>query len=334
MDNTSRWTAISLLLLTAACGGDKDTSDPDLGADIPDRGNPYGDTGTGGTTNVPVDSDGDGYTGAEGDCDDSDPTLFPFDRTATGGDVGCGYRVAAGESFFCALDSAGGLSCEGSNDAGQTNAPAGTFVAVNAGSSHVCAREASGALTCWGYDTYGQASPPDASFQQVDAGGYLSCGITTEGAVSCFGGYTSGSTPSPEGTFTQVSAGSYHACGVLEDTTITCWSSDELIAFGAPPSDRGFVAVDVGQTEFACGLTSAGGVTCWGTDTASLPELPTSGVSALTVGGYGTLCMLDDTGALACVGTRELNEAGPFQQVNMEGREVCTVDSAGAVDCR
>ena len=336
MRKTPSWTVLFMVAgALAACGGDKSADSGTDQTDITDDDwtDDTEDSGDTGETDVPVDSDGDGFTGAEGDCDDTNPNLFPFDRTATGGDVGCGYRVGAGSEFYCTLDSTGALECDGSNDIGQLNHPDGTFVEVVGGSSHACARDAAGVVACWGYDTYSQATPHDDTFAMIDAGGYMSCGVTTSGNASCWGGYNLGHTPTPDGTFTTVSAGLYHGCGVEAGGTLACWSSHESIVVFDPPTDAGFVQVAVGPLELSCARTTAGGVVCWGDSADGLDDLPTEGVASIGVSDMGTLCMLDDAGAVSCVGAREVSEVGPFQQMDVQGREVCTVDAAGAVDC-
>ena len=72
-----------MLLLLLACGEEPkenlDTATEDTGVEDTD-------------TEQPVeDQDGDGFSIADGDCNDEDATIFPFDRTAHYGSVGCGW---------------------------------------------------------------------------------------------------------------------------------------------------------------------------------------------------------------------------------------------------
>lgn len=299
-----------------------------------------GTDGTGGTdgTTASEDADGDGFSVEEGDCDDEDETRYPFDRTASGGDAGCGHRVALGSDFLCGLQSGGELFCADvtplgeSLDVGQTNPPDGSFVQVSAGSYHACARGAEGEVACWGWDLYGQSSSPDGRFQTVDAGGYLSCGLDLEGAAACWGGYNAGTTPAPEGTFSAISAGAYSACGVRSDGSLACWAP-EGIEITDPPSGTNFVDVSVGSLSLACGLTTDGGVACWGDSAAALGSLPTERVERLDVSFDNGLCIQGDAGGVACYGPLNVGSTDPVQQMDAEMGRVCTVGSSGAIAC-
>ena len=75
------------LSMTACSGGGGDTGDgpqPDYGA--PDTGETGGQADYGvPDTGIYVDDDGDGYSEADGDCDDSNAEIHP-DATETPGD--------------------------------------------------------------------------------------------------------------------------------------------------------------------------------------------------------------------------------------------------------
>ena len=90
--------------------------------------------------------------------------------------------------------------CWGNNDAGQADAPDGTFAAVSAGSLHSCAVRADGALACWGATgiwDFGQADAPSGTFTAVAAGELHSCAIRADGTLACWGQNELGQTDAP-----------------------------------------------------------------------------------------------------------------------------------------
>jgi alpha-tubulin suppressor-like RCC1 family protein len=128
--------------------------------------------------------------------------------------------VTGGGLHTCALTTAGGVKCWGSNANGQlgdngtsdSHVPvdvpglATGVVQVSAGQSHTCALTASGGVVCWGYNFYGQLGDDStndshvpvavaglgAGVKAVSAGYYHTCALTSSGAVKCWGENTSG----------------------------------------------------------------------------------------------------------------------------------------------
>lgn len=144
------------------------------------------------------DFDRDGFTVADGDCDDFDPERNPAatDVAGDGLDQDCSgaetvMRVE-GDAFSCVLDAAGLVVCTGSNDFGELEVPepaeGAEFVMIAAGLHHTCALDDHGAVLCWGDDTFGQTSPPPfARFVSIDAGGNWSSGELDPGGLTCWG---------------------------------------------------------------------------------------------------------------------------------------------------
>jgi hypothetical protein len=74
----------------------------------------------------------------------------------------------AGDRHLCAITLDGRARCwGGDNDAGQSNAPSGTFVAISAGgiesetdSGFSCGVRDDGTITCWGHNEHGESTPP------------------------------------------------------------------------------------------------------------------------------------------------------------------------------
>ena len=135
---------------------------------------------------VDEDYDADGWSAADGDCDDYDPAVYPDAEDAPGDglDQNCdganGIKLVEGASHSCELTDRGQVVCTGSNEVGQLDVPVVTerVIDLAAGDYHTCALEESGTIVCWGDDTWGQASPPVvAPYSAIDAGGYWSVGV-------------------------------------------------------------------------------------------------------------------------------------------------------------
>lgn len=124
--------------------------------------------------------------------------------------------VSAGGFHTCAVTTAGGVRCWGSNEYGQlgdgttqnrlepvpVSGLESGVVAVSAGLWHTCALRTDGTVLCWGKNGYGEmgdgttaqrptpVSPsgmPAAAVTQIAAGGGQTCAATADGALWCWG---------------------------------------------------------------------------------------------------------------------------------------------------
>ena len=66
-------------------------------------------------------------------------------------------QIAAGDNHSVGLRLDGTVECWGANDEGQTDAPAGRFVAIAAGYGHSLALRPDGVVLGWGDNFDGQA---------------------------------------------------------------------------------------------------------------------------------------------------------------------------------
>jgi hypothetical protein len=174
--------------------------------------------------------------------------------------------IAAASGHTCALTSAGGVKCWGSNYFGQLGDGTTTdrhtpvdvsglqsgVAALAAGFGHTCALTSAGGVTCLGWNAYGQLgdgttierhTPVDVSGLQsgvaaLAAGDFHTCALTSAGGVKCWG---------------------RNEYGQLGDGTTT----DRNIPVAVSGLASGVVALAAGEAH-TCAVTNDGGVQCWG----------------------------------------------------------------------
>ena len=228
-------------------------------------------------------------------------------------------QVALGYLHACALTTAGGVMCWGSNGYGDlgNGTSVDSFVpddvvglssgvtAISAGDYITCAITSGGGAKCWGNN----------------AGGQLGDGTTTSSSVPVdVVGLTSG--------VAAIAVGGTHTCALTNAGGAKCWGfngngelGDGSTTSSLTPVDvfgltSGVAAIAAGNT-YSCALTTAGGVKCWGYNGAgnlgngtftnnSTPVNVsglTSGVAAITTGsGSNHTCALTAVGGVKCWG--------------------------------
>jgi alpha-tubulin suppressor-like RCC1 family protein len=168
---------------------------------------------------------------------------------------------------------------------GGTQALLGNAVSVSAGSSHTCAVTSAGGAYCWGSNMYREignnvssaretigaavvASPgsgsPITNAAGISAGTYFSCVLRTTGAVACFGDNSSGKVgngdagssadtgPVTVGNVTSaqvVTTGSDFACA-MSVSTIWCWGNSSAGRLGNGVTATSSVASAVSTLPF------------------------------------------------------------------------------------
>jgi alpha-tubulin suppressor-like RCC1 family protein len=232
--------------------------------------------------------------------------------------------VAVGIVHTCAVTTGGGVKCWGQNVDGQLGN--GTLVdsnmavdvtgltsgvaAVSAGGGHTCALTTGSGVKCWGGNGDGQlgdgtftgsSTPVDtiglaSGVATVSAGGRHSCAISSGGA-QCWG---------------------FNLYGQLGNG-FTTNASNPVAVTGLT---SGVAAVSVAGLH-TCALTLSGGAKCWGnnlngqlgngTTTNSSPAVNvtsmTSGVSAVSAGGFHTCAITTSAGAM-CWGDNAYGQLG------------------------
>jgi alpha-tubulin suppressor-like RCC1 family protein len=240
-------------------------------------------------------------------------------------------KIAAGNSFVCALTRAGGVKCWGWNAFGSlgdgTNTDSNTpvdvvglnsgVIGLVAGYAHACALTSAGGVRCWGYNFHGQLgdSTNTQSNTPVNVTG-LSSGII------------------------ELVARGDHTCALTSAGGVRCWGRNSAGELGdgsttnrnAPVNVSGLSSGVIGLAlaEYhLCALTSAGGVKCLGanvygelgngTNTPSQTPVNVTGLSSGVIGlaaGRDHTCALTSAGAVKCWGYNFYGQLGDSTNTN------------------
>ncbi len=253
--------------------------------------------------------------------------------------------ISSGHTHSCGVMTDGTITCWGSNDRGQSDAPDGAFTAVSAGEQHTCALRTDATITCWGSNGYGQANSPHGAFTAVSAGSLHSCGLRTDAAITCWGSNFYGEGDTPIGTFTAVSAGNWHTCALRTDAAIVCSginTNDQGIGVGqADPPDGAFTAVSAGRNH-SCGIRTDATITCWGSnidssrDYVGQSDAPDGSFTAVSAGGWHT-CGVRTDATITCWGSNSHGQSkapdGAFTAVSAGDWHTCGLRAEGPVEC-
>lgn len=240
--------------------------------------------------------------------------------------------ISAGGDHTCALTTAGGVRCWGSNESGQlgdgttTDRPTPVNVvglgsgvaAISAGIDHTCALTTNGAVKCWGANRSGQLGDGTTDDQPVP--------VDVTGLGS---------------SVSAVSAGGSHTCALTAGRAMKCWGANYAGQLGdGTTTDRpapvtvsglgsGVAMISAGGSDATCALTTAGAAKCWGYNyTGAVGDgttvnrlVPTNvkglgnGVATISTGLYRA-CAITTAGALKCWGSNFSSQLGDGTTTN------------------
>lgn len=174
--------------------------------------------------------------------------------------------ISASNSHTCAVTTAEGVKCWGSNYSGKLGdnstttrtAPVNVVgltsgvASVHTGLNHTCAVKKSGAVMCWGLNSAGQLGDTTA---------------TNRWTPVIVSGLTSG--------VASIAVGYGHSCAVTTAGTVKCWGVNSYGQLGdgsttnrlSPVSVLGLASVIAtvsGGQSHTCAVTTSGGLKCWG----------------------------------------------------------------------
>ncbi len=249
--------------------------------------------------------------------------------------------IATGVGHTCALTTAGGAKCWGSNGNGQLGdnsttsrlTPVEVFgltsgvAAIAGGGGHTCALTIGGGIKCWGSNSSGQLGDNSTTNR-----------LTAVDVI----GLTSG--------VAAIAAGDGYSCALTISGGAKCWGDNSYGQLGDNSTTQRLTPVDVfGLTSrvaaiavrstHTCALTTGGGVKCWGDNrygqlgdnsiTRHLTPVDvfglTSGVAAITTGGTADrpaisgiglpfagahTCALSTSGGIKCWGANQVGQLG------------------------
>jgi len=236
--------------------------------------------------------------------------------------------ISVGWNHSCAITSAGGVRCWGTNRSGELGDGSGmasmapvevaglapTVARLTAGGAHACVVTSTGGGRCWGNNRYhqlGDGTDAESSAAPVDVAG-LSSGVV------------------------EIGAGYDHTCALTSAGGAKCWGNGFYGKLGNGTGGISSVPVDVvGLTsnvsaigaggDHTCAVTALGAVKCWGrndhgqlgngdsyVNESSVPVDVvglTSGMVRVALGRQHT-CALSTTGSLKCWGTNLQGQLG------------------------
>lgn len=176
----------------------------------------------------------------------------------------------------------------GSNNAGQTNIPAGlsNVVAVGGGHSYSVALRSDGTVVLWGTTSVTGITPPDLNNIVAIAAGHSHClALRANGTVVAWGQNSVGQTNVPAGLsgVTAIAAGNGHNVALKNDGTLVAWGSN-LYGQTNLPGLSNIVAIGAGVNH-SLAVRADGTVAAWGYNAQGQSSVPAGLTDVIAVAG-------------------------------------------------
>ncbi len=268
--------------------------------------------------------------------------------------------VALATTNRCAISTAGGLYCWGTNNFGALGVADGLGRAtptqigsdldwklVAPGNTHTCAIKKDGALYCWGWNAFGDVGdgamntqrntpvPIDvgAAYADVSAKGVATCGVKTDGSLMCWGtngalGINFKTTPSAIDNakdWAKVRLSPSHACALKTTGALYCWGSNDRGQLGMPIAAGNLLRTtpqQVGSETDWSDVAVGIGFTC-------ATKKTTNTVWCWGNNGRGQLAQ----GPASHLTPKLIGSAGEWSSVNAGPNSVCAVRKNGSLAC-
>ena len=251
-------------------------------------------------------------------------------RPALAAPPGRYLELALAADRACGIDLQQRAQCWGASLGPVPPAP---MASIAVAGQHACAVGVDERLVCWGSDGIGQGAVPEGAHRRVVTATDYACALSTAGTVACWGTNPLVSGIPVGNGFTRLYAGDRMACAARDGQALQCWG--DVRSWMRLDMIAEFDDVAIGD-RFLCWLVP-GDVVCKGDPAAGVPLLP-SGIFTAASAFADTLCAVDDTARVACVGAQPLQAQVATRRAGLERlaagtSHTCGLDDAGTLRC-
>ncbi|MCK4660180.1 MAG: matrixin family metalloprotease, partial [Phycisphaerae bacterium] len=162
----------------------------------------------------------------------------------------------------------------GYNGHGETDVPAGDFLAVAVNWNNSVGLRTDGSLVAWGWNLYGECDVPAGNdFVAIDGGRYHNLALKADGSIAAWGADPDHRCDVPAGNdFVAISAGGFHSMALKDNGMVVAWGPNGDRQCRVPTCDH-FVAISAGD-EHSLALKADGSIVAWGRNEFGQCDVP------------------------------------------------------------